>query len=79
MFYKWGVGWDTNDGTIPHRLFLLLLSGTGVMESGDELRLARGTALGAAIAFAGKDNEVQGAIRGLAKEAFPEVFDGPDR
>lgn len=51
------------------------MSGLTTMDTGDELRLARGTALGAAIAFAGKENEVQSAIRSMAKEAYPETND----
>lgn len=77
MFYARGpAAWETNDGTIPYRLFLLLLNGLTTMEYGEELRLSRGTALGAAIAVNGTNVEVGAAIRSLAGEAFPETYDG---
>lgn len=79
----WGQGWrgqfpgvaKTSDGTIPHQLFLMLLQTVSVIEAGDQLRHAQGTALGIGMGLSGDDNQVQSAARGLATTAYPERFD----
>lgn len=66
----------TNDGTIPHRLFLLLLMCVASLSAGEQIRLTWGVALGVGLAFGGKkDAQAQASALALARLAFPERTD----
>ena len=76
LYYFYGQRWrETNDGTIPHRLFLLLLTTIGMTEAGDLLRGAQSVALGMGLAMSGDDSGVQSAARAVVQRAYPERFD----
>lgn len=83
LYYFYGQGWrgqlpavpKTNDGTIPHRLFLLLLTTTAMSEAGALIRGAQSVALGMGLAMSGDDAKVQSAARGAVQQAYPERFD----
>lgn len=83
LYYFYGQGWrgqlpavpKTNDGTIPHRLFLLFLTTAAMTEVGAMLRGAQSVALGMGLAMSGDDAKVQSAARAAVQQAFPERFD----
>ena len=75
LYYKWGRGWCTTDGTIPHRLFLILMEGIAALEAGNTIRAANSVALGEALAKAGDKPDVQRAAHAIIQTAFPERYD----
>ncbi len=76
LYYARGARpWPTSDGTVPHRLFVLLLGTVGMLEAGEELLLGRATALGRAIVENGSEQKVGAIVRDLARRAFPERHD----
>lgn len=72
LYYKWGHGWSiTNDGTIPHRLFLLMLECVESIEAGEELRMAHAVC-GGYLRATSEDKKIGHAFKNMAKRAFPE-------
>lgn len=73
---QWPSAPKTNDGTIPHKLFLFLLSQIGTLAAGRELEMVNATSMGVANAFSGKDDKkIQHSINTLKKAAYPVRYD----